>query len=95
MPKAPVWIAFAAALGLTACAAKGAEKVSSLSNAKPARLGVTQTLPLYVEDRFVALDLTGAFAAGLFLGLVAVAVLLLMTRLGRRLDRSDVRKETR
>ncbi len=58
-------------------------------------LGVTQTLPLYVEDRFVALDLTGAFAAGLFLGLVAVAVLLLMTRLGRRLDRSDVRKETR
>ena len=51
-------------------------------------LGVTQTLPLYVEDRFVALDLTGAFAAGLLLGLVAVAVLLVMTRLGRRLDRS-------
>ena len=51
-------------------------------------LGVTQTLPLYVEDRFVALDLTGAFAAGLLLGLVAVAVLLVMTGLGRRLDRS-------
>src|SRR3954464_6194433 len=51
-------------------------------------LGVTQTLPLYVEDRFVNLDLTGAFAAGLLLGLVAVAVLLVMTRLGRKLDRS-------
>jgi sulfate/thiosulfate transport system permease protein len=51
-------------------------------------LGVTQTLPLYVEDRFVGLDLTGAFAAGLLLGLVAVAVLVVMTGLGRRLDRS-------
>jgi sulfate transport system permease protein len=51
-------------------------------------LGVTQTLPLYVEDRFVGLDLTGAFAAGLLLGLVAVAVLVVLTRLGRRLDRS-------
>src|SRR3954452_13317728 len=58
-------------------------------------LGVTQTLPLYVEDRFVALDLTGAFAAGLFLGLVAVAVLLGMTRLGRRLDRSHSSEEAR
>jgi sulfate transport system permease protein len=53
-------------------------------------LGVTQTLPLYVEDRFVALDLTGAFAAGLLLGLVAVAVLVVLTRLGRRLDRSSL-----
>jgi sulfate transport system permease protein len=51
-------------------------------------LGVTQTLPLYVEDRFVGLDLTGAFAAGLLLGLVAVAVLVALTRLGRRLDPS-------
>jgi sulfate transport system permease protein len=51
-------------------------------------LGVTQTLPLYVEDRYVNLDQTGAFAAGLLLGLIAVAVLVVMTRLGRRLDRS-------
>ena len=51
-------------------------------------LGVTQTLPLYVEDRFVGLDLTGAFAAGLLLGLVAVGVLVALTRLGRHLDRS-------
>jgi sulfate transport system permease protein len=56
-------------------------------------LGVTQTLPLYVEDRFVGLDLTGAFAAGLLLGLVAVAVLVVMTGLGRRLDRSVQRQE--
>jgi sulfate/thiosulfate transport system permease protein len=56
-------------------------------------LGVTQTLPLYVEDRFVGLDLTGAFAAGLLLGLVAVAVLVVMTGLGRRLDRSTRRQE--
>jgi sulfate/thiosulfate transport system permease protein len=56
-------------------------------------LGVTQTLPLYVEDRFVELDLTGAFAAGLLLGLVAVAVLVVLTRLGRRLDRSRTSEE--
>jgi sulfate/thiosulfate transport system permease protein len=55
-------------------------------------LGVTQTLPLYVEDRFVGLDLVGAFAAGLLLGLVAIAVLVVMTGLGRRLDRSALQR---
>jgi hypothetical protein len=44
MPKAPAWIAFAAALGLTACSAKGAEKASSLGNAKPVRLGVEYSI---------------------------------------------------
>jgi len=43
----------------------------------------TQTLPLYVEDRFTNFDLTGAYAAGTLLALIAVAVLVALTRLGR------------
>ncbi len=49
-------------------------------------LGETQTLPLFVEDRFVSLDLTGAYAAGLLLGLIAVAVLVVLTRVSRRVQ---------
>jgi sulfate transport system permease protein len=57
-------------------------------------VGATQTLPLYVEDRFVGFDLTGAYAAGLLLALVAVAVLVVLTRLNRRLDPTPAAEET-
>jgi sulfate transport system permease protein len=46
--------------------------------------GRTETLTLYVEDRFQSLDLTGAYAASLVLALLAMAVLALMTLLQRR-----------
>jgi sulfate transport system permease protein len=46
--------------------------------------GRTETMTLYVEDRFQSLDLTGAYAAAVVLALLAVAVLLLMTLLQRR-----------
>jgi sulfate/thiosulfate transport system permease protein len=46
--------------------------------------GRTETLTLYVEDRFQSLDLAGAYAAALVLALLAVAVLALMTLLQRR-----------
>ena len=46
--------------------------------------GRTETLTLYVEDRFQSLDLAGAYAAALVLALIAVAVLTLMTLLQRR-----------
>ena len=42
----------------------------------------TQTLPLYVEDRFTNFDLTGAYAAGTLLALIAVAVLVALTPAG-------------
>jgi sulfate transport system permease protein len=45
--------------------------------------GRTETLTLYVEDRFQSLDLAGAYAAAVVLALLAVAVLLLMTFLQR------------
>jgi sulfate/thiosulfate transport system permease protein len=46
--------------------------------------GRTETMTLYVEDRFQSLDLTGAYAAAVVLALLGVAVLLAMTLLQRR-----------
>ena len=43
--------------------------------------GQTETLTLYVESRFEAFDLTGAYAASLTLAVLALLVLLAMTRL--------------
>jgi sulfate transport system permease protein len=54
-------------------------------------VGQTQTLPLYVEDRFTSFDLQGAYAAALLLGLIAVAVLVVLTRLNRRADRPSLK----
>ena len=46
--------------------------------------GQTQTLPLYVQDRFENFDTTGAYAAAVVLALLALATLLLMNLLTRR-----------
>src|SRR3954452_9026432 len=50
--------------------------------------GRTETLTLYVEDRFQSLDLTGAYAAGVVLALLGMSVLALMTLLQRRHQRT-------
>jgi sulfate/thiosulfate transport system permease protein len=46
--------------------------------------GRTETMTLYVEDRFQSLDLAGAYAAGVVLALLGITVLALMTLLQRR-----------
>jgi sulfate transport system permease protein len=51
--------------------------------------GQTQTLTLFVEDRFQNFDLTGAYAASVVLAVLAVAVIVSMTLLDRR--RKEVR----
>ena len=50
--------------------------------------GRTETMTLYVEDRFQSLDLTGAYAAGVVLALLGISVLTLMTLLQRRHQRT-------
>ncbi|MFI5037463.1 MAG: sulfate ABC transporter permease subunit CysW [Solirubrobacterales bacterium] len=45
--------------------------------------GQTQTLPLYVQDRFENFDVTGAYAAAVVLALLALATLLAMNLLTR------------
>src|SRR5262249_61083195 len=50
----------------------------------PGRLaGRTQTLTLYVEERFQAFDLTGAYAASIVLAVLALLTLVAMRSLGR------------
>ena len=46
--------------------------------------GQTQTLPLYVQDRFENFDITGAYAAAVVLALLALGTLLAMNMLTRR-----------
>jgi sulfate transport system permease protein len=46
--------------------------------------GQTQTLPLYVQDRFENFDPTGAYTAAVVLALLALATLLAMNLLTRR-----------
>jgi len=46
--------------------------------------GQTQTLPLYVQDRFENFDITGAYAASVVLALLALGTLLAMSLLTRR-----------
>jgi sulfate transport system permease protein len=46
--------------------------------------GQTQTLPLYVQDRFENFDTTGAYTAAVMLALLALGTLLAMNLLARR-----------
>jgi sulfate transport system permease protein len=46
--------------------------------------GQTQSLPLYVQDRFENFDLTGAYSAAVVLALMALLVLAVMNLLARR-----------
>ena len=53
--------------------------------------GQTQTLPLYVQDRFENFDITGAYAAAVVLALLALATLLAMSLLTRRAHQRGAR----
>jgi sulfate transport system permease protein len=46
--------------------------------------GRTETMTLFVEQRFQAFDLTGAYAASVVLALLALVVICTMTLLDRR-----------
>jgi sulfate transport system permease protein len=52
--------------------------------------GQTQTLPLYVQDRFENFDTTGAYAAAVVLALLAFITLATMTLLAKRASRDTV-----
>ena len=51
--------------------------------------GQTQTLTLYVQDRFQAFDLTGAYTASVELALLAVVTLLLLKRTQHQADNEE------
>jgi sulfate transport system permease protein len=51
--------------------------------------GQTQTLPLYVQDRFENFDTTGAYTAAVMLALLALLTLLAMNLLARRANKKE------
>jgi sulfate transport system permease protein len=51
--------------------------------------GQTQTLPLYVQDRFENFDTTGAYTAAVLLALLALLTLLAMNLLARRANKKE------
>jgi sulfate/thiosulfate transport system permease protein len=52
--------------------------------------GQTQTLPLYVQDRFENFDITGAYASAIVLALLALGTLVAMNLLTRRTRRESL-----
>ena len=72
------------------CSRWRARSASSARSAScPARSpGQTDTLTLLVENRFQNFDVAGAYAASALLALIALATLLVMTRLRPRRDQS-------
>ncbi len=71
------------AYGVVLTTARALGEFGAVSVVSGNLIGQTQTLPLYVENRYDNFDLTGAYTASFLLAAIAVLVLLLMTRINR------------
>jgi sulfate transport system permease protein len=74
-------IRWGVAYGVVLTTARALGEFGAVSVVSGKILGETDTLPLYVENRFQGFDLTGAYAASALLALLALMTLLLMTKL--------------
>ena len=74
-------IRYATAYGVVLTTARALGEFGAVSVVSGRLLGQTESLTLYVQDRYQSFDTTGAYAAAVLLALLAVATLLLMTRL--------------
>ena len=74
-------IRWAVAYGVVLTAARCLGEFGAVSVISGRIVGKTDTLTLYVEERYLTFDFVGAYAASVVLALVAIAVLLLMTLL--------------
>jgi sulfate transport system permease protein len=81
-------IRWAIVYGVVLSAARALGEFGAVSVVSGNIVGRTQTLPLYVEERFRNFDNAGAYSAGFVLALVSLLILAAMTLLSRR-------KETR
>jgi len=70
--------------GVILCTARAIGEFGAVAVVSGKIQGRTETMTLYVEDRFQSLDLAGAYAAGVVLALLGITVLALMTLLQRR-----------
>jgi sulfate transport system permease protein len=74
-------IRWATAYGVVLTAARALGEFGAVSVVSGRLAGQTESLTLYVQDRYQSFDTTGAYAAAVLLALLAMATLLLMTRL--------------
>jgi sulfate transport system permease protein len=74
-------IRYATAYGVVLTTARALGEFGAVSVVSGRLAGQTESLTLYVQDRYQAFDTTGAYAAAVVLALLAMVTLLLMTRL--------------
>jgi sulfate transport system permease protein len=74
-------IRYATAYGMVLTTARALGEFGAVSVVSGRLAGETESLTLYVQDRYQSFDTTGAYAAAVVLALLAMATLLLMTRL--------------
>jgi len=74
-------IRWATAYGVVLTTARSLGEFGAVSVVTGRLAGQTETLTLYVQDRYVSFDTVGAYAAAGVLALIAVATLVLMTTL--------------
>jgi sulfate transport system permease protein len=77
-------IRWALVYGIVLSTARALGEFGAVSIVSGNVVGQTQTLPLYVEERFRTFDATAAYSAGLLLALISLAVLAALTLLTRR-----------
>lgn len=80
-------IRWAVAYGVVLSAARALGEYGAVSIVSGNIVGQTQTLPLFVEERFRNFDNTSAYAATFLLALVSLAILVGMTVLSGRKER--------
>jgi sulfate transport system permease protein len=74
-------IRWATAYGVVLTTARALGEFGAVSVVSGRITGETQSLTLYVQDRYQSFDEVGAYASAVVLALIAVATLILMTRL--------------
>ena len=74
-------IRWAVAYGVVLTTARALGEFGAVSVVSGRLAGETESLTLHVQERYQAFDPVGAYAAAVVLALIAVATLLLMTRL--------------
>jgi len=80
-------IRWAVVYGVVLTTARALGEFGAVSVVSGRIAGQTQTLPLFVQDRFENFDITGAYAAAVVLALLALGTLGAMSLLARRAQR--------
>lgn len=77
-------VRWALVYGVVLSSARGLGEYGAVSIVSGNIVGQTQTLPLYVEERFRNFDTTSAYSAGFLLAAISLMILAAMTLLNRR-----------